>query len=239
MDNEFMLLSQEIEKSDAYKYECRIETLITNYYVFQRNYEELKKKLEVKNSQEKMFELWDPSNNIQFTTLIREIIRLMQNYLSSAVALVGHTRTAIDRWYTGTDFQREYKDQIASRFVGNKLTTFVEDLRNFNLHYWLPVTTANMSIINKNAVFSFMLDKEHLLVWSNWEKGKAFLSEAGNEIDICTLVDEYYRQIDDFHSWLIKRLLDIHKEDFDWLESTRQRARSLLREDERKNMGFA
>jgi len=179
--DELLALAQEVHKSNAIKYAGRIETLRTNLFVFNRNYQELKNLIEVGNNQEKMLKLWDLRNRRQLETVINEVLRLLHNFLASAKSLVDQTRVVIRTWYKETEFIKEYKTQVTSRFVNNPMTGFIEDLRNFNLHYSLPITHATFSIqIDKETGynttdFSFVLIKTGLLDWSGWEKGKNFL----------------------------------------------------------------
>ena len=242
--DELLALAQEINKSDALRYAGRIETLGVNYFVFHRNYEELKKLIDVRNNQGKMLELWDLRNPHQLDIVINELLRLFHNYLASAKSLVDQTRVVVPAWYKDHDFLKEYNDQIASRFAGNPLTGFIEDLRNFSLHYSLPIINATFSFPSDRETgkstlfFSFVLAKNGLLVWSRWNKGKAYLSKAGDEIDIGELADAYYRQIADFHYWLVKRLQEIHRDDLAWLEEMRQKTINAMSEEERRDRGL-
>ncbi len=239
-------LSEEIRNSNAIKYEGRIETLGVNFYVFDRNYKELRIFLEVVKKQENILNLWDLRNQHKLDIAISEILRLLHNYLASAKSLIDQTRVVIRDWYRETNFTNEYKTQVNSRFVNNSLSGFIEDLRNFSLHYSLPITHAVLSVqitdpkTGKGEVnFSFKLIKSALLIWKGWtEKGKTFLSTSNDEIDIEALSEEYYKQILDFHSWLVQRLQEIHKDDLLWLVQTRQKTINLMRMKRKKIEGY-
>jgi len=236
--DELLALAQEVHNSNALKYQGRIETLGVNFFVFNRNYQELKKLLEAVKNQEKKLQLWDLRNRHQLEVTINETLRLLHNFLASAKSLIDQTRVVIRNWYKETEFLKEYKTQVDSRFINNPLTGFIEDLRNFSLHYSLPLTNATLSvqIIDRKtgqgtADFSFVLIKSDLLVWKGWtEKGKEFLSTAKDKINIGILVDEYYKQIFDFHSWLINSLQEIHKDDLLWLAEMRQKTIEAMSE---------
>ena len=242
--DDLLALAKEVNDSDALRYAGRIKTLQVNYYVFNRNYGELKKLIEIKNDPKKMLELWDLRNRNQLEIVINEVLRLFHNFLASAKSLVDQTRVVIRAWYKDTDFLKEYNHQIASRFTNNQTARFIEDLRNYNLHYSLPITNATFTIHNdketgKSAIdFSFVLVKSGLLEWSGWDKGKAFLSSSNDKIDIGNLASEYYKQILDFHSWLVERLQEIHQEDLLWLEKMRQRTINAMSEEERRERGL-
>ena len=202
--------------------------------------------IDVKNHPKKMNELWDLPNRHQLNSVIYEILRLLHNFLASAKSLLSQTRVAVPSWYERTDFLKEYYEQVTSRFTNNPITKFIEDLRNYNLHYSLPITHATFSIHfeketeKNNMSYSFVLVKSGLLEWSRWSKeGKNFLRNSGDQIDIGNLVDEYYKQILDFHSWLINRLLEVHKEDLAWLAEMRKKTINAMSEEERKFRGLA
>jgi len=239
-------LSQEVHNSNAIKYEGRIKTLGVNFYVFNRNFQELKKLLEAVKNEERMLDLWNLRNRHQLEIAINEILRLLHNFLASAKSLIDQTRVVIRNWYKDTEFLKEYKAQVHSRFVNNSLTGFIEDLRNFNLHYSLPITNATLSVKitdpktgQGEATFSFALIKSELLIWKGWtEKGKTFLNTAIDKIDVELLVDDYYKQIFDFHSWLINRLQEIHKGDLEWLAQMRRKMIDAMSEEERKDRGL-
>ncbi len=243
--DELLALAKEVNESNALRYEGRIETLQMSYFVFNRNYQELNKLLEIRNNPQKMLELWDLRNRHKLDIVINEVLRLFQNYLASAKSLVDQIRVVIREWYKGTDFLKEYQDQIDSRFKNNPLAGFIEDLRNYNLHISLPITNATFSVQkddktgNSTFDFSFVLLKSGLLEWSGWEKGETFLSKSDDEIDIGSLADEYYNQVVDFHSWLTHRLQEIHKKDLIWLDEMRRKTINAMSEEERKDRGLA
>ncbi len=243
--DELLALQQEVHHSNALKYQGHLITLGENFYVFNRNYQELNNFLGVVKKQETMLHLWDLKNRHQLEITINEILRLLHNFLASAKSLVEQTRVVIRIWYKGDDFLEEYKAQINTRFVNNSLIGFIEDLRNFNLHYSLPITNATLSIKidqktgNSITDFSFVLIKTSLIVWTGWtEKGKDFLSKAKEEIVISNLVDDYYKQIFDFHSWLISSLQEKHKKDLLWLAEMRKKIINTMSEEERNDRGL-
>jgi hypothetical protein len=243
--DELLALTEEVNKSDALKYEGRIDTLRMSFFVFHRNHEELKKFIGLKDNPQKMMELWDLQNRHKLETFLNELLRLFQNYLASAMSLVEQTRVAVREWYKGTDFLKEYQNQINIRFKENSLSGFIEDLRNYNLHYSLPITHATFAFHSDDTQkgsgtlhFSFVLIKAGLLTWSGWKKGKEYLSNSSGDIDIGKLADEYHKQIADFHLWLVNRLLEIHKEDFLWLEEMRQKTINAMSQEERKSRGL-
>ena len=147
--------------------------------------------------------------------------------MASAKALVSQTRVLINQCYKESNFYTEYQNKVKDLFVNNILVKFIEDLRNYCLHYALPFTNASFRIYSNelerekiNRIeFSFSLNKQGLLSWEKWTKdAKLYLSNADEEIIIEDLIDEYYQLVEKFHQWMNIRLQEIHSDDFAWLE---------------------
>lgn len=242
--NEVLDLAKRISESDAIRYEERIVALQIRYSVFDRNFQELNKLVGIRKDQNKMNELWALNNRQKLNIVIIEILRLFQNYLSSAKSLVDQTRANIKTWYGESAFWKEYDREIKVRFVKNPTAGFIEDLRNYNLHYSLPVTHATFEIKTHDekskhfSNFSFVLPKSDLLQWKSWKKGKSFLSTSDEEIDVANLAIDYHKQITDFHSWLVNRIRENHKVDLEWLDEMRKRAREKMNKKDLKERGW-
>ncbi|MBN8583027.1 MAG: hypothetical protein J0L96_20345 [Anaerolineae bacterium] len=245
MKDSFYELQQKVLSSFAYIIQARLETLTTNYYVFNRNYQELKKVLDAVKSPKNLFELWDLKNRDKLDIVINEVIRLFHNYLASAKTLVDHTRIVIREWYKDTAFIDEYNKEINLRFENNPLAGFVEGLKNYSLHYTLPFANATMSATIKEdgtsdiPDFSFVLYKSDLAVWSEWpKKAQAFLNGSGDEISINQIIEEYFRGVEDFHKWMFQRLNEIHRKDLEWLNDMNEKLINMMSEDEREARGL-
>jgi hypothetical protein len=238
-------LSQELYNSDANKIPIRLESLSLNFYIFSRNYQEIKNFYEYVLSDDQKLRLSNLSNRNELHGAIYELARLLHNYLASASSLVDHTRVMISFWYKDTDFYHEYKSQVTSRFSKNPLTAFIEGLRNYSLHYSLPISTAvfliKMVENDKGGSLEciFVLKKSILSDWDSWDlKGKTFLNAADEEINIYHLVENYYQLIFDFHSWLYKRLRKIHSKELLWVSKMRKRIFDAMSDEERQARGF-
>jgi len=243
--DESFVLAQEVHNSFAAKVSGRLETLRINFYVFDRNYQELIRILEGIKNTEVWFKIWDPKNPEALDILLCETARLLQNFLASAKALVEHTQIVISSWYKSTEFLDEYHCQVTTRFRNNPLIGFVEELRNFGLHYSIPVTNANLELkiaedrSSTTADFSLVLEKSILLEWSRWtRKGKAYLSTAPDSIDIGVIARDYYQMIKDFHFWMYERLRSLHASELAWLDEMRKRIINSMSEEERQDRGL-
>lgn len=224
------LLSLQVYQSEAYQIYTRFQTFAGNYFVFERNYQELNKLLSAAQDPKTFLDLWIQSKIPEMVIVIRELTRLLHNFLASAKTLVEHTRALVDDWYKGTEFAEEYQKEIQKRFIGNPITGFVEDLRNYSLHFRLPFTGAIVRFVEDPTTKefepnqSFILPKAELMKWQNWSnKGKVYLESANEEISIQQIVDMYFQDVSSFHSWMLQRLEDIHSEDLRWLDEMAQR----------------
>ncbi|MHB1355863.1 MAG: YecA family protein [Anaerolineae bacterium] len=227
--------------SGAMEIESRFGTLGTNYFVFETNYEELKHLITKTQTPDQM---WKSS---EVNAIMYELTRLIHNFLASAKMLVELTRNVMRDWYNGTELLVEYQSEIDKRFKGTGLTGFIEDLRNYTLHYQLPITMSRVEVVQDQETkhyverAAFELSRIDLRKWKNWVNGKEYLAESDKEIVIGILIDEYFYKIQDFHGWIITRLAKEHSKDLNWLEGKRVELEKtlnnsqLLREREDKH----
>ena len=222
-------VAQELMASEALAIESRFSTLGSNYYVFETNYEKLKQLLAETQTPDQM---WKSG---EVNAIMYELIRLFHNYLASAKMLVDHTRHVMRDWYGDSALLDEYQSEINKRFAANKLAAFIEDLRNYALHYQLPVTTSRIEVTRisdtngyvEKAMFE--LGRAELRKWSSWDKGREYLYQSEQGIAIEELVDQYFRQVQGLHQWLATRLAAEHAKDLRWLEDRRVELEEALK----------
>jgi hypothetical protein len=214
-------ISRKVQESVAYKNFQRILEFDKNFFIFDRNYKDLKSAIEKFSEPESISLLFDHRES---QLILYHICRLVHNFLASAKTLLEHTRNLTRENYEKTDFYEQYCKEVEIRFLDNPITGFIEDFRNYSLHYSLPITGFRISVINdkeKNIQTEhviFFIEKKSLLKWSNWKKGKAFLEMGNEEIEIEVLIDDYYQQIFDFHGWINKKLDSIHSSEIECLQ---------------------
>lgn len=201
----------------------RLTTLQSDFYVFQRNYDELKGQLRAATAPEAVFRLWATSNRAQFELVTKEIDRLFHNFVASAKSLVDHTRNVIRDRYEATAFWAEYTAKVDECFASDPLVAFVHDARNYTLHYRLTVTWGHLKVTMSEkqvaeATSYFYLNAAPLLRWKGWSpRARAHIQTAGVEIVLEPTADAYHQRVRAFHSWLHTRLRDIHRDDLAWL----------------------
>jgi hypothetical protein len=223
-------IAREIMASEALEIESRFGTLGINYYVFETNYEKLKQLLD---ETQKPDQMWKSG---EVNAIMYELIRLLHNFLASAKMLVDHTRHVMRDWYGDTALLDKYQSEIEKRFAANKLSAFIEDLRNYALHYQLPVTTSKIEVTrgaDTNGYVeraAFELGRAELRKWSEWNKGKDYLHQSDQDIVIEELVDQYFHQVQRLHQWISARLAAEHAEDLQWLEDRRAELEEALKQ---------
>jgi len=221
----------EIENSDAIVFESRLRTLRINYFVFEKNYQSLKQPVEMMKDPKVFLEVWDMKNPINLEIVQYDVVRRFLNYLSSAMSLKEYTRILIASWYKKTEFEKDYSNEIEKRFKGNDVVGFIEELRNFSLHYSLPISFPQFSVdmTSKALDHKFLIDKRSLLNWSGWKtKARPYLDAQGDVIDMEDLVDEYFDIVSSFHNWLYDEISKIHEDDLKWISDKRNRLRQYL-----------
>ena len=159
--------------------------------------------------------LW--SERGKFCSLLDEVARLLHNFLASAMTLVDHTRAHINTRHAGTAFEKEYQQHIRESFTANPVSRFVQCLRNYNLHYSLPVVSGRLSMEfdppgqTKSMKSQFMLNVLKLQEWDNWDPpSKTYITRVGEELPVDRLADDYMKLVLPFHDWFRERDLAEH-----------------------------
>jgi hypothetical protein len=197
----------------------RIEHLGVSGYIFEANYRELMNSIQYFKSDAAM-DLWDYRNVDKMGNYLKEITRMLHNFVASARTLVDHTRIIARELYVSQPFLDEYQSQVDRRLLSNPTVQFVHDLRNFILHYDLPVTFASLTPDHEQLLKISILA---LRKWSGWKAvSRQYLSSAGDEQNVEDVVEEYTKAILAFHGWFSNRQLDLHKKEFSEAEELRR-----------------
>lgn len=233
MASEAMRVQEEILASEAAAIDARLQVLGHNYWIFHRNYDELWKVLAAKDKPEVILPIMALERRADVDLVLLECARLLINFAVSAKILIDHTRIVVDRFYRDTDFHSEYRKEIGKRFDGNATAGFIEDLRNYAVHYQIPFTHVYAHFSRDRTEeplqggFIFALHKPALLQWK-WSKGKAFIQSSDDKIDVAAIVAEYHDLVTDFHYWLNTRLRSIHAKELKWLDKKYAQLARLL-----------
>lgn len=199
----------------------QIQALKATFRVFKGNYDELLKCLEHLNDPQKFLEIYGYDILQNKEILIDEISRLFHNFLASAKSLVDHTRVSVtNKLYPNHNFQDEYNTKVKNELANNEVQKFIQKLRNYTQHYTLPLVGIDITFQQGIGIdFRMKLDVTSLSRWKNWGDSKQYLDRNLEGIFLEDLVREHYQLIADFYQWLDKRQNEIHKSDFEKLQS--------------------
>ena len=217
-------LTNEIRGSEAYQIYRRIMYLREVFNIFSDNYDEMKKMLEELKKKEIYIKLIPLDRRREMQHVLRHIIRRLLNFVASAMMLVDHTRATISDYYQGTEFEEKYNSRKDTTFVDNPLHSFIQGLRNYSLHYQLPLANARFEAYREkldqpfSERLSFVLIRDQLLTWQGWNsRTREYLNSVDKEIDISGLIDSYFQLVYSFHDWMHSELQIYHSNELKWL----------------------
>jgi hypothetical protein len=234
--SDFEDMKNTILNSKGWHVENVIETLITYFRIFHGNYVDLKEMIDQFGADQSIA-LWDENNRQQLQDICIEATRLLYNFVNAAKSLVEHTRKLMDDEFGDTSFRAQYQQEVNTRFASNLLAAFVEDLRNYSVHYSFPLANAALNLKRlSEQENSFALEmrltvaKDRLLNWKKLSsRSKTFLSGYNADVvPLDALVVPYYEQVLLLHQWTHENLRKIHAVDLDALEKMRQIYRDQL-----------
>lgn len=216
----FLNLMKQIESSKGYKLDSDAYELELSFKLMVINYGYLKRALEV-------VPVFSVDQRDEKDKFMIEATRCFVNYLSSAGALRDHTRKFIRDLY-GTDeaaFNGEYKKKIDEEFTNDPLSQLIEALRNHYCHLAVPPVGIEMRMINDSFKARFVVFLKSIDLKES-PKAKLFIASSKDDtVDVLELADKYtFKTI---FPWVIQKLGEYHKEDFDQLEKLREEARKL------------
>jgi hypothetical protein len=210
----------ELQNTEGWQISKKIEHLGLSAHIFKTNHDELIQRIEYFKRPEAIV-LWDVRNNAQMEHYLKEVSRLLHNFVASAKTLVEHTRIIAREMYGSTDFWKEYESQIAQRFTSNPLVRFIHELRNYILHYDLPLTSASLTPKHDSLL---KINITTLRKWKGWKgPSRQYVSYANDEETIEDIVRGYTSAIINFHDWFNDRQHELHKEAFEAANELRQR----------------
>lgn len=214
---EIMLsLIEELKGMSEFQTLKKIRHFRISLEIFEGNYSELVKHLQIHNNSSISMELIKIRNKSKLNVLHKEITRHFHNYTASALSLTDHARNHYRELYSNNNRFPEYQEEINRRFVNNKLAVFIKDLRQYFQHYQVPgVSTRIQSKEDKSDfIMTFSLPIKGLYKFSGWHKlSQEFLEEHKDDIDLLFIVNQYHMLIKDFYDWFTIKQLTIHEKE--------------------------
>lgn len=225
-------LMDKLDSMPEFKMLLRIKSLEASLYVFERNYKELRDLLIMHSNPREAIKLRKAGKKPEMRSFLYEIARLFHNYVTSVKSLIDHTRVIYQEIYRGTKRFPEYQAEVDRRFTNNPLAQFIEDLRNYCLHYKLPTmpSVLRYSKLTPTPIFEskIVFKTEELNEYSNWSSlGKKYLLSQNEPINLLNVIDEYYNLVEGFHNWIQSRQQEIHSEELSKVTSVQQQIEDL------------
>ena len=132
------------------------------------------------------------------------------NYLAATSTLADHT-LLIMNGRTGLLADEYGRRKVA--FVAHPEVPFMSRLRNFTLHYKLPVLghTVSFDAVNTSAQTmksDVELSATELLQWDGWTRpAEEFIRQQGNAVQVLPVVRTHHELVNEFNIWLHTELV--------------------------------
>lgn len=185
--------------------------LATSHYGVNRNYQELSLAI---SRYEKSLSIWAVKDRPQLDAFLRELSRLLQNYLSSIYSLVQHTMIICND-LNCPKLNADYASQLKV-LQRNNCVRFVRDLRTYSQHIRLPAIAARLSFrtIRETGTGEIkqqiLLEKKELTKWTHWHNDSKEYINSHNDIDLKVVLSEYQSLIKDFYQWFYKKVEELY-----------------------------
>ena len=229
---------EELQRSPEWAIAAMLENLTSSYQVNLDNYHELMEVAGPIDDPDVLLRMWSVDNRAGLEKVIAEVERRLVNFLASSMSLVAHTREHVKDLYGQSEFKKEYEREVAHRLSTNPVRCFVQDLRNYSLHFKIPFAGASLEIRKGQAPQnSFRLSTGPLKKWDRWTShSRSYIEAAGEYIDIGQLAKDYMKLIQEFYLWFRGREAEIHGESLSLLEQRKARLRAKFKWPEEQNV---
>ncbi|MCW7479406.1 hypothetical protein ND856_19050, partial [Leptospira bandrabouensis] len=154
------------------------------------------------------------------------VTRFFLHFTHSSQSLADHCRILYRRYYEQDGIFTDYQIKIENTFQ-DPLSQFMKRLRHFCAHIEIPKLILNSKWTKETGfVTKMIIDKEHLQNHcKDWTaKARDFMSIT-EEIEVHSLITDYYKKVTLFYSWFFQRLEEIHKVDLDYVNNQETLAR--------------
>ena len=163
----------------------------------------------------------DRSRRMEYQDFQNHMIRYFHNFLAAVKTMVEHTRNMMQSKIISPEHRSEYQEQVKKRF-SDDFSKFVEDFRNYTLHFGLPKIVHVCSLPAEK--WQVALDLGELHDWDGWTaRSKSFMAAHPNQIRLAWLVGSYQQKATEMHEWLVQSFPRHYKrefEEFDRLRAT-------------------
>lgn len=216
-------LHEKIINCDGFKIRNQWKNITLSKDIFVDNYYELKKTL--KFYEDKMFEINKDKEKLY--TFYRRVNKDLHNFVSSNSSLICHARRITNKIYEDKDEMKKIHIDLKNKiFASDEICIFMNDLRNFSVHYSIPIKTMNFSVsISSGVKCKIGFDYGVLSEYENWKnlsKGVLEKIKTG-KISLNEIVVSYFEKVEDFYLKLEGYQENFFKKEFFEYEVMRNR----------------
>ncbi|MEO7098248.1 MAG: hypothetical protein ABI162_02720 [Luteolibacter sp.] len=162
---------------------------------------------------------FDQARRMEYRDFENHMIRYLHNFLAAVKTMVEHTRNMMRGDSISPKHRLEYQEQIKIRF-SDDLSKFVEDFRNYTLHFGLPKISHICTIPEEKWQIALNLHQLH--DWEGWTaRSKNFIATHPEQIRLAWLVSSYLQKAMEMHEWLIQSFMKHYNQEFEEFDRLR------------------
>lgn len=132
-------LEKEIVASSGWKIHQQRKAIEMSFLIYEGNFQDVCAVLAYMGNFSNAVKVLAQGNEAQRERVDLDLRRKLFNCLSSAFALIDHTRKFIKGYSSNPDFVAEYQKRVDKNFAKSELHRFFQDYRNYVHHYAIPL----------------------------------------------------------------------------------------------------
>lgn len=201
-----------LENSKGKEIHLQLRGLDQTKIILYRNYFLL---LQLDKLIQNKIELLELRNREQMSDFQLELARNLHNYLASVKSLVDHTRVLKRKLGLDKNFENLYEQQ-RKKLLGTDTIVFIQQLREYVLHYSLLPSGIQVDIADNNdsEKITLILNTRTLKEFSNWKaESIRVLEKYPKNIDIFNLIEEYQNSVNTFYEWFYDQMETIFQKE--------------------------
>jgi len=221
-------LMKELQSMPEYELVTSLTGFNISIFTFDKNFIELKSMIEFLTTDPRADHLFWLRNRDQLSQVLYNIIRLLHNYVASALSLIDHTMRLHHKLSSQPPRFPEYGARVASEFTSDPLTQFVRGLREYCQHYRSPNLSVKVSWKpgDERETRTIWLLKDDLVSFDGWSApAKAFLATVADNVNVLETATTFREKVIDFNRWFQERQQQIHAPE---IENYRVKENELL-----------
>ena len=228
-------LNQELQACPGFSILVKIRSLSIARVMNERNLLDLQNALSNHAARAKGSGSPIPGQSSNDESEIINVMRFLHNYLASSKTLIDHCRLIVKSLCEKMPFYTEYGGRTNKCFVGNPLSHFVQDLRNFTLHRSIPLRGPTVARDFDGTISGYYkLDRETLSEWTKWTgPSKQYLAGVEVELRLHEIVSAYDALVSKFYCWLERRLREVFEVEIREEENLRHQIREQSQSERR------